>query len=376
MINVGKWENHSKTERGDVMALKQDKMTDKERLEALFNYRMPDRVPLGNQFCGVGFNTVNAGSTITDAYGDPEKSFHALLKATEQYGWDQILQIYFHTVYGASDFGGKVRFPKGEYEGGLVIESHPVTSEKDVEILQMPDSKTAGFIPKAMQFAELQEAHGLPVTFYSHSPFGMATNICDIALFFRWTAKKPKLCERLIQMAMEHIFNVLDYWVERFGAERLNVWMSTPYETNQLISPKLFERLALPYHVEYHARLRSLGIKRFCYHICGDQNLSLPYLSEVLPWHHPSVLSFGHEVDLEMASKYFPEDIIYGNIEPTVIQVGTPQQVYELSRTTIEKGKKAPGGFILGPGCDIPPLTPPENMHAITRAVNDFGWYD
>jgi uroporphyrinogen decarboxylase len=99
-------------------------------------------------------------------------------------------------------------------------------------------------------------------------------------------------------------------------------------------------------------------------------------MSEASPWHHPSVLSFGHEVDLEVASKYFPEDIIYGNVEPTVIQTGTPQQIYELSKTAIKKGKKAPGGFILGPGCDLPPLTPPENMHAITRAVSDFGWYD
>ncbi len=41
----------------------------------------------------------------------------------------------------------------------------------------------------------------------------------------------------------------------------------------------------------------------------------------------------------------------------------------------IEKGKKAPGGFILGSGCTIPAAIPPANMFAMTRAVNDFGWY-
>jgi uroporphyrinogen decarboxylase len=122
--------------------------------------------------------------------------------------------------------------------------------------------------------------------------------------------------------------------------------------------------------------LKSLGIKRFGFHICGDQNLNLPLLAEAAPWRHPSVLSFGHEVDLEVASQHFPEDIIYGNIEPAVIQTGTPEQVYELCRIAIEKGKEAPGGFILGPGCGLPVLAPPVNVYAMTKAINDFGWYD
>ena len=69
----------------------------------------------------------------------------------------------------------------------------------------------------------------------------------------------------------------------------------------------------------------------------------------------------------------FPKDIIYGNIDPAVIQTGTPVQVYELCRQAIEKGKKAPGGFILGPGCDLPVNAPPVNVYAMTKAAHDFG---
>ena len=358
------------------MQLNKEGMTAQERMDALFNYKKPDRVPLGNQFMSLGFNTVNLGYRIAEAYDDPEKSFHAFLKTTEQYGWDQILQIFRHTILGALDFGGEVRLPKGKYEGALVVVSDPVKTEKDIESLQMPDPKIAGDIPKAMQFAELQEAYGIPVSFFSRSPFTLAANICGLELFLKWTIKRPELCERLMKMAMDHIFNVLGYWVERFGAGKIFAWLSSPSESNQLISPKLFERFALPYHEAYHKRLRSLGIKRFGFHICGDQNLNLPHLAEASLWGHPSVLSFGHEVDLEEAAKYFPEDIILGNIEPSVIQMGTPKAIYELCRIAIEKGKRAPGGYILGPGCDIPPMAPPENLHAITKAVNDFGWYE
>ena len=110
-------------------------------------------------------------------------------------------------------------------------------------------------------------------------------------------------------------------------------------------------------------------------HICGEHNENLPYWAQI-PMGDPGIVSFGHEVDLEKAAEYFPNDIIYGNLEPAIIQSGTPEQVYEAAKVVIEKGKKAPGGFILAPGCEMPPRAAPENVMAMTRAVNDFGWYD
>lgn len=177
-------------------------------------------------------------------------------------------------------------------------------------------------------------------------------------------------------MAVDHICNVLQYWVDTFGAENIFVWISSPNKSNQIISPRQFERFAFPYHVEFHERLRSIRINAFGLHICGDQNLNLPYFAKTYLWEHPSILSFGHEVDLEVAANYFPNDIIFGNIEPAVIQTGTPQEVYDLSRIVIEKGKKASGGFIFAPGCELPPMSPPVNVYQMTKAVNDFGWYD
>ena len=89
-----------------------------------------------------------------------------------------------------------------------------------------------------------------------------------------------------------------------------------------------------------------------------------------------SAVSIGHEVTLETAAKYFPNDIIFGNLEPAIIQVRTPEEVYEATRENIEEGKKIAQGYILSPGCELPPRAPIENVMAMTRAVNDFGWYD
>ncbi len=234
-------------------------MTSKERLEALYRYEKPDRVPLGAM--STGFNTVNAGMTVYEAYADAKKSFDAMQWTAEQYGWDPVPQYAGHTVLGAWDFGGDVRLPKGQYEGALMVKSHPVSDEKEIDRLQPPDPKTAGRIPQALQFAQLQADRGLPVFFFSRSPFTMAGNITETEQFMSWILRKPELCLKLIELSMNHIFNVLGVWAKTFGPEKIFVWMSSPGESNQLISPRIFEKFATPSHEEYHHRLQTLSLK-------------------------------------------------------------------------------------------------------------------
>ena len=45
-------------------------------------------------------------------------------------------------------------------------------------------------------------------------------------------------------------------------------------------------------------------------------------------------------------------------------------------RIAIEKGKKHKRGFILAPGCEIPPHSVPYLVWMMAKAVNDFGYYD
>ena len=265
--------------------------------------------------------------------------------------------------------------PQGRYESSLIIKSHPVQSERDLEKLPIPNPQTAGRIPLAMRFARLQAENGLPVFFSSRSPFTLAANICGLENFCRWMIRNPDLCRELMRRALEHILNVLSYWIETFGADKIFVWMSNPSESNQVISPKHMVAFALPYHLEYHERLKEMGIKRFGFHLCGDQNLNLPCLAEADPRPRPSVLSFGHEVPIETAAKYYPRDIIFGDLGPNQFQVAAPQRIYELCREIIIQGKRAPGGFMLAPGCGIPATAPPVKVFAITYSEYDFWRY-
>ena len=58
-----------------------------------------------------------------------------------------------------------------------------------------------------------------------------------------------------------------------------------------------------------------------------------------------------------------------------MLQTGTPGEIYELCRQAIEKGKRAPRGYLLMPGCEMAVNTPPDNLYAMKKAIEDFGNY-
>ena len=64
-----------------------------------------------------------------------------------------------------------------------------------------------------------------------------------------------------------------------------------------------------------------------------------------------------------------------GNIDPVgVVLEGTPEQVLEASRECIKNAKEG-GRFILALGCTVAYNTPRENIRALQRAVEEFGYY-
>jgi uroporphyrinogen decarboxylase len=87
----------------------------------------------------------------------------------------------------------------------------------------------------------------------------------------------------------------------------------------------------------------------------------------------PGIVSVGPEIDLSEASSYFPECVLMGNLDPALIQSGTPQQVFERAVACIEQGRRHPGGFVLASGCEIVPESPPHNLETIIEAARHCG---
>jgi uroporphyrinogen decarboxylase len=351
-------------------------MTELERVEALLKHEKPDRVPIW-PFASLGFASIYNNLSIYDAYANPEASYYAQRKTCRDFGWVFVPYIGYAAI-GAWEFGGEVRMPSGEYDQAPTVTRYPIEKDEDIYDLKWP-GPDSGFYPIAAKFTEIARKERLdnePFNAYINSGagYGLSCNIVGLDRFLRWLIKKPDLAHYLIR--------ILSDW----GTERLikrNKILGTkgvlatssggPTSSNYLISPRQFEEFVLPTVKEGEKQLRDLGYKTTYIHICGEHNDNLPYWSQI-DFGDPGIISIGHEIKLETAAKYFPDDIILGNLDTSIIQTGTPREVYDATRIVVEQGKQLPG-YIFSPGCDLPPKSPVENVRMMTKAVDDFGWY-
>ncbi|MEJ2740051.1 MAG: uroporphyrinogen decarboxylase family protein, partial [Dehalococcoidia bacterium] len=204
--------------------------------------------------------------------------------------------------------------------------------------------------------------------------YNLACNIVGLDRFLKWLIKKPDMAHYLINELSDWSRARLPEQSEKLGIEGVMGRSGSPTASNQLISPKQFAEFALPGLMDGEKRLRALGYRTTYTHICGEHNANLPYWAQI-DFGDPGIIGIGHEVQLEKAAYYFPNDIILGNLDPAIIQTGTPDEVYEATRKVVEEGKKIQGGYIFSPGCDLPPRSPIENIRMMNKAVDDFGWY-
>ena len=359
------------------MAKRRTAMTEKQRVDALLNHQRPDRVPIYT--FPFGFCALRAGASIADTYNNPELSLAAQRKACRDFGWIFKPMIGYAAI-GGWEFGGDIKWPAGEYSQAPTLDRYPVETPEDAMNLKMPDVKNAGIVPIQMQLSKLASQEQLDnkpfkATCYGGGAFSLASNIPGVDKFSRWLLKKPKAAHRLLRLATDFEIELAQYWKDTFGTDGVLVEDWEPVSANYIISPKQFEKFALPYIKEAHEKILGMGYKTLFMHICGEHNDNLPYWAQI-PMGDPGLVHFGCEVDPERAAKYFPNDVIVGNMDTSIIQVGTPDQVYEATRKVVEDGKKLPNGYIFACSCEFPPRAPIENVLAMNKAVDDFDWYD
>jgi len=97
-------------------------------------------------------------------------------------------------------------------------------------------------------------------------------------------------------------------------------------------------------------------------HMCGNTDPLIPQMKQ-LP---VQIFELDSPTNLAAArASLGPDRVILGNVSTIAdMHEGTPEQVYEASR----RCHRTCGKFhVVGPGCEVPPTTPPENLRALVR---------
>jgi len=362
------------------MAGKKARMNNRERVEALLRREKPDRVP-NWPFSARGFAAIHTKLSIADAYNNPKKSLEAQRKVARDFNWVCGPRIGY-AAYGGWEFGGEVKWPSGQWAQAPSVIRFPVeTLEEAMKIEAPKDVSKVGMVPLMKEFFDLSskdkfDNEPFNVMFQIGGPFNTAAMICSPEKLCKWVIKKPDVAHHLVQIATDHMVDLSKYFSGLYGTKGVIAFSGEAVGTNDLISAKQFEEFVMPYFRDAHKKILAMGFKYIYSHLCGEQNQNLPFWAQI-PFGDPGFVSIGHEVELAAAGKFFPKDIIVGNLEPAIIQVRTPEEVYEAAMKNIIDGMtKCPGGYIFSPGCETGPKTSAESVMAIGRAIDDVGWYD
>ncbi len=347
-------------------------MTSAERMDALMKGERPDRVPVIPFLSGHA--AVVCGLPLSRISDDAEESFRCQVLCAEMYGHDGA-PLYAYASAGGWEFGGDIEFPLKKYSGAPIVSRTPIQSEEDVHSLEVPEDITkAGALPIALEIARRQAEAGMAVTMQLGAPLTWAGSVIGEERMMLWLIRKPELVHEVLEKVTEFVGRVAEHYVAEFGAERLMAFHGAATETNMLISPKQFKTFVLPYMQKINTRAMDLGVKSFFIHICGEQNKNLEYWQQI-PMTKQTIVSVGREIELAKAMEMFPEQIIAGNTDPTLIQEGRAEEVLEQSRECIEVAKYHPGGYVLMAGCDVPPQAPPVNVFQLVKAAREYGRY-
>ena len=230
-------------------------------------------------------------------------------------------------------------------------------------------------MPLVDRFNTICREHGFPASLPGGTPTNMSTAIVGDATFMRWMIRYPEAVHKLQRKVTDFLLRTAEITIGKYGAENCSVLCALPMDSNLLMSPKAFERFSKPYVKEIQSYYVEKGVKSLLVHLCGNHAGNLIHWRDI-PLPPRTIFSVGHEMDLEATGRFIGKDhVLAGNISTSLLQSGSPGEVYADTVRCLEAGMKHEGGYILMPACEFPPNTPLRNFDALAQAVYEHGYY-
>lgn len=194
-------------------------------------------------------------------------------------------------------------------------------------------------------------------------PFSLAGRLMGMTEAMIACYTDPGTVHRVLDKAARFIAEYIGEY-KKAGAH--GVVMAEP--AAGVLSPDLNDAFSTPYVRRIVEAAQDDGFI-VIYHNCGN---ALPLIDSILT-NGAAAYHFGNAVSMSDMLARIPAGVpVMGNVDPSgQFRSGTPESVRQATLRLLEQCGRYPN-FIVSSGCDIPPLTPWENIDAFFAAVREF----
>ncbi len=292
--------------------------------------------------------------------------------AWQEFGQD-VLVAQSDNYYIAEGFGCQVSH---HADSTPTLKKPAVERLEDVYDLQVPDPQRDGRMPvylEAIQLLSSKLEGKALVRAPGTGPFSLASHLIGTEEFLFQIAMLNVEPDAGKEKAIRHLLELTTDALIKFAkactaAGASIIQAGDSLASPDVISPETYREWAFPYEKRFFSEFgprvddRCLSLL----HICGDTTKILHMMAET----GANILELDHKVNLGTAREVVGERVcLMGNVDPAgVLLQGTAALVADKCLEAIDNAGRH-GRFILGSGCEVPPKTPTENMHAMIRTA-------
>lgn len=262
----------------------------------------------------------------------------------------------------AECFGSEIRVSDNEVPTVVGSIVGDMDEAKALAIPAVGAGRTGIYVDAIRRAAE--EITDRPVFAGVIGPFSLAGRLMDVTEAMIYCYEEPDMVHVIMEKAADFLIDYIKAY-KQAGAN--GVVMAEPLAG--LLSPALADEFSHPYVKRIVDAVQDDEFA-FIYHNCGN-NVALMakgiYSIGAMGYH------FGNAVRLADMFPDAPDGaLVMGNVDPAgEIRNGTPESVRAATQAVMADCCAHPN-FVISSGCDIPPMSPWENIDAFFDAVNDF----
>jgi len=306
------------------------------------------------------FAAQQIGHSYRDFYLNHEVLVAANLTCQSEFGMDAV-GLISDPYRESSAFGVELDYPQDSVPRPRAA---LIRTLENISTLQIPDimqaKRTRDRIDGVRLFRQKLDAD-VPVIGWIEGPLAEACTLTGVKQMMSWLRKEPQASDEILQK-MVPVAKAFAQAQILAGANIIGIGDAICSQ----ISPAMYVRFVKHLHAEIIQFIQEQDAM-VKLHICGDITHLLPHLAEL----KPDIVDLDWMVNMEQAFQILGPDIIRsGNLDPAgVIVSQSANTIYTVARELVlaERGR----AFILAGGCEISPLTPPENLKAMQAAARN-----